>query len=100
MTLVKTALDELAYKVNGLAMEVQRELRAGHREDVYQRRLMERLRESGFQTEIEKRIEVYVNDSLVGFMYLDLWVEQALVVECKAFSHELTKDEVGQVVTY
>jgi phosphoribosylformylglycinamidine cyclo-ligase len=100
MTLVKTGLDELTYKVNGLAMEVQRELRAGHREGVYQRRLAELVREAGFQVEAEKQVEVYVNDSLVGYMYLDLWIEQALVVECKAFSHELTKDEVGQVVTY
>ncbi len=81
-------------------MEVQRELRPGHKEKVYQYRLADRLKETGYQVEIEKRIEVYVNDFLAGYMYLDLWIEQCLAAECKAFSHELTKDEIGQVVTY
>ena len=39
--LVKTPLDELTYKINGLAMQVMRELRSGHKEEFYQRRLTE-----------------------------------------------------------
>src|SRR3972149_3096314 len=100
MGYVKTPLDDLTYKVNGLAMQVQHELKPGHRERIYQHRLAERLAEAGLQTEVEKRVEVHVNDSLVGYMYLDLWVEQVLVVECKAFDHQLTNDEIGQVITY
>ncbi len=97
---VQTPLDKLTYIVNGLAMQVQHELKAGHREVFYQRRLFERLTQTGIDVEMEKEIEVYINDSLVGYLRLDLWVDNALVVECKAFYHLLTKDEVGQVVTY
>ncbi len=98
--LVKTPLDELTYKVNGLAMQVQRELKTGHKEAFYQRRLAELCREAGLQVETEKRVEVWVGDSLVGYLYLDLWVEQSLVVECKAFDHDLTNDELSQVLVY
>ncbi|MBI5564690.1 MAG: phosphoribosylformylglycinamidine cyclo-ligase [Chloroflexi bacterium] len=100
MTFVKTPLDELTYKINGLAMHVQHELKAGHRERVYQFRLAELIGQAGLNVEMEKRVEVFVNDSLVGYMYLDLWVENMLVVECKALNHDVTNNEKGQVITY
>ena len=97
---VKTVLDDLTYQVNGLAMQVQSELKPGHREKMYQRRLAELLTAAGLRNEMEKRVEVYVNDSLIGYMFLDLWVEDTLVVECKAFSHQTDELDAGQVVTY
>jgi phosphoribosylaminoimidazole synthetase len=98
--LVKTPLDELTYKVNGLAMQVMRELRSGHKEEFYQRRLAELCLEAGLRAEMEKRVEVWINESMVGYLYLDLWVENALVVECKALSHDLTNHELHQVLVY
>lgn len=98
--LVKTPLDELTYKVNGLAMQVKRELKSGHKELFYQRRLAELCRSSGLQTDMEKRVEVWIGDSMVGYLYLDLWIEQSLVVECKALSHDLTDRELSQVLVY
>ncbi len=98
--LVKTPLDELTYKVNGLAMQVMRELRSGHKEEFYQRRLAELCRAAGLQTEMEQRVEVWINDSMVGYLYLDLWVEESLVVECKALSHDLTDHELHQMLVY
>jgi len=98
--LVRTPLDELTYKVNGLAMQAQRELKSGHKEVFYQRRLAELCLESGIQAEMEKRVEVWIGDSMVGYLYLDLWVEQNLVVECKALNHDLTNEELSQVLVY
>jgi len=98
--LIKTPMDELTYKVNGLAMQVMRELRSGHKEEFYQRRLAELCRDAGLQAEMEKRVEVWINDSLVGYLYLDLWIENSLVVECKALSHDLTNHELHQVLVY
>jgi phosphoribosylamine--glycine ligase/phosphoribosylaminoimidazole synthetase len=97
---VKTPYDDLTYLVSGLAMKVHDELRPGHKEKFYQRRLAELCREAGLQVELEKRVEVWVNDSLVGYLFLDLWINEILVVECKALSHGLTDREVGQVITY
>jgi GxxExxY protein len=98
--LVKTGIDDLTYKINSLAMQVQNELKTGHPEKFYQRRLAELCLEEGLQAEIEKRVEVWIGEDLVGYLFLDLWVEDSLVVECKAFDHDLTESEVGQVLTY
>ncbi|MBI1795015.1 MAG: phosphoribosylformylglycinamidine cyclo-ligase [Chloroflexi bacterium] len=98
--LVKTPLDDLTYKVNGLAMQVQRELKSGHKEVFYQRRLKELCLEAGLEVDMEKRVEVWIGDSMVGYLYLDLWVEQSLVVECKTLNHDLTNDELSQTLVY
>lgn len=98
--LVKTPLDELTYRVNGLAMQVMRELRSGHKEEFYQRRLAELCYAAGLQTEMEKRVEVWINDSMVGYLYLDLWIENSLVAECKALNHDLTNQELHQILVY
>jgi phosphoribosylformylglycinamidine cyclo-ligase/phosphoribosylamine--glycine ligase/phosphoribosylformylglycinamidine cyclo-ligase len=98
--LVETGLDDLTYKVNGLAMKVQSELKPGHPEKFYQRRLAELCRAEGLQVETEKRVEVWIGDEQIGYLFLDLWIEDSLVVECKVFDHELTNNEVGQVLTY
>ncbi|HKZ68812.1 MAG TPA: GxxExxY protein, partial [Anaerolineales bacterium] len=100
MGLVKTALDDLTYRINGLAMRAQSELKTGHRERVYQHRLAELVLNDGLSVETEKKVEVYVNDTLIGYMFLDLWIEQILIVECKAHTHQLTNEEAGQVITY
>jgi phosphoribosylformylglycinamidine cyclo-ligase len=98
--LVKTPLDQLTYQVNGLAMQVMRELRSGHKEEFYQRRLVELCRAAGLQAEMEQRVEVWINNSMVGYLYLDLWIENSLVVECKTLSHDLTDHELHQVLVY
>ncbi len=97
---VETKYDELTYKINGLAMQVHNELKPGHREKLYQRRLAELCRDAGLEVTVEQRVEVWAEDTLVGYMFPDLWIEDQLVVECKAFSHQLTNDEVFQAVSY
>jgi phosphoribosylformylglycinamidine cyclo-ligase len=98
--LVKTDYDDLTYTVNGLAMQTHNELKPGHKEIFYQRRLAELCQQAGLEVEVEKKVEVWVDTSLVGYLYLDLWVDGCLVVECKAFSHLLTMENTGQVLTY
>ena len=36
----------------------------------------------------------------MALFYLDLWVNDQVVVEIKAFSHTLTNDERAQVINY
>ncbi len=98
--LVVTGMDELTFKMNGLAMRVQHELKSGHPEKLYQNRLAELCWMEGLKAETEKRVEVCIGEDLVGYLFLDLWIEDALVVECKAFDHDLTNNEIGQVLTY
>jgi phosphoribosylaminoimidazole synthetase len=97
---IRTEHDDLTYKVNGLAMQVHNELKPGHAEKFYQRRLRDLCLASGLAAEIEKRVDVWIEDKKIGYLILDLWIEESLVVECKAFSHHLSADEAGQVMTY
>ncbi|MCL4270384.1 MAG: phosphoribosylformylglycinamidine cyclo-ligase [Anaerolineales bacterium] len=97
---IKTEHDDLTYKVNGLAMQVHNELKPGHAEKFYQRRLRDLCLAIGLAAEIEKRVDVWIEDKKIGYLILDLWIEESLVVECKAFSHHLSADEAGQVMTY
>jgi phosphoribosylformylglycinamidine cyclo-ligase/phosphoribosylamine--glycine ligase/phosphoribosylformylglycinamidine cyclo-ligase len=97
---VKTKFDELTYKVNGFAMQVHNELKPGHKEKLYKIRLAELCQADGLEVNPEQRVEVWVGNMLVGYMFLDLWIENQLVVECKALSHQLTNDEVYQAVSY
>jgi phosphoribosylamine--glycine ligase/phosphoribosylaminoimidazole synthetase len=98
--LVHLPTDQLTYTVNGLAMQVHNELGAGHAEKFYQRRLADLCHTAGIPVEMEKRVEVWVSDTLIGYLKLDLWIDERLVVECKSFSHSLGVDDVGQVLTY
>ena len=52
------------------------------------------------EVETEKRVEVWIGEEMVGYLFLDLWVNEILVVECKTFDHDFSKNEIGQVLTY
>ncbi len=98
--LVQLPSDQLTFTINGLAMRAHNELGPGQAEKFYQRRLADLCNAAGIPVEIEKRVEVWVDGKSIGYLKLDLWIDERLVVECKSFSHSLGVDEVGQVLTY
>jgi len=98
--IVKLPTDDLTFKVNGFAMQVHNEIGPGHAEKFYQRRLAELCLEAGLPVEMEKRVEVWIANKLVGYLKLDLWIDEQLVVECKALMRPIGNDEIGQVLTY
>lgn len=98
--LIKTDLDALTSRVNGLAMQAHNELKAGHAGKFYRRRLEELCLDAGLAVEHDKRVEVWIGEKQIGYLILDLWIEETLVVECKSFPHSLGKDEIGRVLTY
>jgi hypothetical protein len=52
-------------------MEVHNQLGPGHKEITYQNALADKIRRADFAVHVEKRIEIYVGESLVGLLYLD-----------------------------
>jgi GxxExxY protein len=48
----------------------------------------------------EHHIELYDGETWLGRLYFDHLVETKVIVECKAFIHMLTDEEVAQVITY
>ena len=70
------------------------------REGDYQRALSVEMESAGLTHQEEKAIEIYLDETRVGLLYLDHLVEGTVVVEVKALRHKLTNDEIGQVITY
>jgi len=91
---------DLTYQIIGAAMRVHNQLGPGHKEVVYQRALSSALKDADLSFEEERPVELTFNGEWVGLLYLDHYVEDAVVVEEKALSHLLTDEEVAQVITY
>jgi GxxExxY protein len=91
---------KLCYDIIGAAMFVHNKQGPGHREKLYQRSLTAKLRDIGLKVEEEVRVEIDFEGHPVGLLYLDHLVEDAVIVEDKAFSHMLTNEDIAQVITY
>jgi len=92
--------NNLTFRIIGAAMAVHNKLGPGYKEEIYERALALELnsREIEVQTQYPLSVEMY--DEQVALFYLDLFVENQVVVEIKAFSHPLTNDELAQVINY
>lgn len=101
MGLVQDATgNDLTYRIIGAAMNVHNNLGPGYKEEVYERALASQLNQNGIAAQTQVPLEVWHSGSLVGLFYLDILVEEQVVVEIKAFSHQLTNDELAQVINY
>ena len=93
-------LEELTYKIIGAAMRVHNKLGPGLKEAAYQKALSLEMEAADLSFEAERPVEIFLDGASVGLLYLDHLVEGQLVVEEKAFSHLLTREEIAQVITY
>lgn len=92
--------DDLTYAINGAAMVVHNALGPGYKEEVYERALAAELERQSLAVRRQHPVDVIHADVPIGLFYLDLLVEDLVVVEVKALSHQLTDDERAQVINY
>ena len=92
--------NDLTYRIIGAAMEVHNRLGSGYKEEVYEKALANALNNRGLSLLSQYQVEVWDANALAGLFYLDIFVEGQVVVEVKAFSHQLTNDERAQVINY
>jgi GxxExxY protein len=92
--------NDLTYRIIGAAMAVHNALGSGYKEEVYERALNAELQKRNIQSQRQFPVEVWHADAPVALFYLDIYIEEQVVVEIKAFSHQLTNDEIAQVVNY
>ncbi len=92
-------LEDLTYKVIGAATRVHNALGPGLKESAYQKALSLEMERAGLSFEAECPLEIFLDGTSIGLLYLDHLVEGQLIVEEKAFSHLLTKEEIAQVIT-
>jgi GxxExxY protein len=101
MPLVVDATENnLTYKIIGLAMQVHNELGYGFKEEVYEKALELKLIQAGIEPNRQYEVFVDYEGERIATFYLDLFPNQQVVVEIKAFSHQLTNDELAQVINY
>ena len=92
--------NDLTYRIIGAAMEVHNQLGAGYKEEVYEKALEVELNKADISVVRQFPAPVEYQGEQVAVFYLDLFVEGQVVVEIKAFSHQLTNDELAQVINY
>lgn len=92
--------NDLTYKIIGAAMEVHNELGFGYKEEVYERALEVKLNNKQIAVEPQVQINVEFEGEVVAIFYLDLFAEKTVIIEVKAFSHQLTNDELAQMINY
>jgi len=90
---------ELTHKIIGCAYTVFNELGFGFLESVYQKSLVIELRKNNVKVEAEGPLKVYYDDQVVGDYFIDLYVEDNVVVELKSVENLSKKHEV-QLVNY
>jgi GxxExxY protein len=96
----QTEIFQLCGQVRETSFALQRYLRHGHLEKVYENGLAHRLRKAGVQVEQQHALQVMDEDGTVlGDYFADLLVEGELVVELKACK-ALTDEHVAQLPGY
>ncbi len=95
-----TTGNTLTYLIIGAAMEVHNTIGPGYKEEVYEKALAVELSRQAMIVTRQHPVSVEYGGEQVALFYLDLFVEEQVVVEVKAFSHQLTNDERAQVINY
>ena len=90
-TLVKTIIE--------CSKNIRKRLGPGYLESVYKNAMLVELKKNGLYYEIEKPINVYYEDVLVGDFKADIIVEKVLILELKAVQSLHMAHEI-QLVNY
>ena len=89
MSLVTDATgNHLTYRIIGAAMAVHNEIGHGFKEEVYEKALEVKLNHAGIYVERQYEVHVEYEGIQVAIFYLDLFAENQVIIEVKAFSHQ------------
>jgi GxxExxY protein len=101
MGLVNAPHKDVTFKVIGACMAVHNDIGPGHREEAYQRALALKFQEIDLAFEEQVPINVMNENGDPVQLYIpDYIVDTNVIVEIKAHSHNLTNDEMAQVIDY
>jgi len=91
--------ENITHQIIGAAYQVFKTLGFGFLESVYKKAMVIELGKRGLKAEEEKPLKVYYEDQVVGDFFIDLFVENEIVVELKSIQN-LVKDHEVQLVNY
>jgi GxxExxY protein len=91
--------EDITHRIIGCAYEVYNQLGFGFLESVYRKAMVIELAKNDLKTQEEKPLQVYYDDQVVGDFYIDLLVEDEVIVELKSMQN-LAKEHEVQLVNY
>ena len=91
--------EDITHKIIGYAYKVYNQLNFGFLESVYKNAMMIELRKQNLDFEAEKPLKVYYEGEVVGEFFVDLFVENEIIIELKSVEN-LTKAHEVQLVHY
>jgi GxxExxY protein len=91
--------EEITKAIIGCAFEVINELGAGFLESVYEKALLLALRQKGLSAISQHPIKVLFRGECVGDFYVDLFVEEKVIVELKAVK-AIAPEHQAQIINY
>jgi GxxExxY protein len=91
--------DKLTHKIIGCAYRVHNKLGFGFLEILYKRAIIIEFEKSNLEFEVEKPMKVHYSDQVIGDFYIDLFVEDKVIVELKSVKSIVKEHEV-QLVNY
>lgn len=91
--------EELTKKIIGAAYKVYKVLGFGFLESVYKKAMVIEMDINHLRVEEEKPLTVYYEGKVVGDFYVDLLVEDEIIIEFKSVQH-LGKEHEVQLVNY
>ena len=91
--------EDLTHQIIGCAYEVFNKLGFGFLESVYKKAMLIELESKKLKSEEEKPLKVYYNGHVVGDFFVDIFVEDEIIVELKSVENIVKAHEV-QLVNY
>jgi len=91
--------EDITHQIIGCAYQVYNKLGFGFLESVYRNAMLIELNKNNLKVKSESALEVYYDEQVVGNFYIDLYVEEEIVVELKSVQNLLKEHEV-QLVNY
>jgi len=91
--------EDITHKIIGAAYQVFNKLGFGFLESVYKKAMLIELSKDDLEVEPEKPLQVLYDKQIVGDFFVDLFVEETVVVELKSVEN-LTKAHEVQLVNY
>lgn len=91
--------EDITHKIIGSAYRVYNQLGFGFLESVYKKAMIIELSKNNFKVEKEKPLKVYYDNQVVGDFYVDLFVQDEIIVELKSVQN-LSKEHEVQLVNY
>ncbi len=96
---LKMEYQDLTQTIIGCAYKVYNTLGFGFLESVYKKSMVVELTKNTQEVEEEKPLKVYYDDEIVGDFYIDLLIENEIIVELKSVENLVKAHEV-QLVNY